>query len=226
MNASNPAARTTLEDIRKTAATELEALRGEGFKQDFVAATELPIRNVIALMTTFDTACRGVLAIQDLPREEARSRLVRMVSDTHHAIVDIVDGMRYGKQAAEIEMTLYRVPEDAKGADALLDFLRQTEVRGVLRQKAATEVAAVYRAAIDAGNHFIVRSIEGDPLQGLVPPEVVEDGRRRRADRDNPELSRRLHDIRRKQRALNRVVETARRMLGVPSAGEAAADAG
>ncbi len=226
MNASNPAARTTLEDIRKTAATELEALRGEGFKQDFVAATELPIRNVIALMTTFDTACRGVLAIQDLPREEARSRLVRMVSDTHHAIVDIVDGMRYGKQAAEIEMTLYRVPEDAKGADALLDFLRQTEVRAVLRQKAAIEVAAVYRAAIDAGNHFIVRSIEGDPLQGLVPPEVVEDGRRRRADRDNPELSRRLHDIRRKQRALNRVVETTRRMLGVPSAGEAAADAG
>ncbi len=225
MNASNPAARTTLDDVRRTAATELEALRNEGFKEDFLAATELPIRNVIALMTTFDAACRGVLATQDLPREEARSRLVRMASDTNRAIVGIVDGMRYGKQAAEIEMTLYRVPEDAKGADALLDFLRQTEVRGVLRQKAATEIAAVYRAAIDAGNHFIVRCIEGDPLQGLVPPEVVEDGRRRRADRDSPELARRLHEIRRKQRALRRVVASAHRMLGVSPNSEAAADA-
>jgi hypothetical protein len=217
MNASNPAPRTTIDDIRKTAAAELDALKSDGFQLDFIAAADLPIRNVIELMTKFDAACRSVLAIPDLPREEVRVRLTQIASETHQAIIRIVDGMRYGKQAAEIETILYRVPEEAKGGDALLDFLRQTEVRGVLRQKTAAEVAAIYREAIDAGNHFIVRCLESDPLRSLVPPEVVEDGRRRRAERDNPELSRRLHDIRRKQRALNGVVTAAGRMLDVPS---------
>lgn len=224
MNASSPAPRITLDDIRKAAAAELDALKGDGFQIDFIAAADQPIRNVIELMTKFDAECRSILAIPDLPGEEVRARLAQVASETHQGIIRIVENMRYGKQAAEIETTLYRVPEDAKGGDALLDFLRQTEVRGVLRQKTAVEVAAIYRAAIDAGNHFIIRCIESDPLRSLIPPEVVEDGRRRRADRDNPELSRRLHDIRRKQRALNGVVTAARRMLGVPAGGGIAAD--
>jgi hypothetical protein len=222
MNASAAPDRITLDDIRKTAAAELEALKGEGFKLDFIAATELPIRNVIVLMTKFDAACRSVVAIPDLPREEARTRLKRMASETHDAIIGIVDGMRYGKQAAEIETILYRVPEEAKGGDALLDFLKQAEVRGVLRQRTAAEIAATYREAIESGNHFVVRCIESDPLRTLVSPQVVEDGRRRRAERDNPDLSRRLNEIRRKQRALNGVVAAAGRMLGAPSDREAA----
>lgn len=49
----------------------------------------------------------------------------------------------------------------------------------------------------------------GDPSG----PEVIEEVQRLRADIANPELARRLHEIRNKQRALNSVVTAARRMM-------------
>jgi hypothetical protein len=210
--AESPAA-GSIDAVRRAAATALATLRTEGFQPDFIASVEQPMRDLLELMSRFAAARQSLLDASGKLTTETQPRLQQAVAQTTQQMADIIAAMRFGQQAAEIETTLYRPPAEVKGADATLDFLRLMEIRSVLRTKPQPEVEQIYRHAIDTENHLLVRAVETDPLRLLVRPEVIEEVQRLRADIANPELARRLHEIRNKQRALNSVVTAARRMM-------------
>jgi hypothetical protein len=213
MNAAtdSPAA-GTIDDVRRAAAAAVAALRNDGFQPDFIASVEQPIRDLLELMSRF-AASRQSLASGGEMTADAQARLQQAVVQTTQRMAEIIAAMRFGQQAAEIENTLYRPPVEIKGNEATLDFLRLMEVRSVLRTKPHEEVERLYHNAIDTENQLVIRAIETDPLKLLVKPEVIEEAQKRRADIANPDLARRLREIRHKQRALSTVVAAARRMM-------------
>jgi hypothetical protein len=192
--------------LSQAAASEIEAMRNEGVAAEIIAGIERPIQALIGLMTTFDRERAGLSSATASSDVEKQSRLSRLVTETHAKMVALVEGLRYDNRAAQLESELFKGADDAKTGDSLLDFLRQQEVRQILRARDAQFVVKAYASAIASGNGLVASAIENDPLGDLIPAEELRAVRQQRAEMANPILARKLADIRRAQSALRALV--------------------
>ncbi|MFO1435354.1 MAG: hypothetical protein U1F34_02900 [Gammaproteobacteria bacterium] len=204
---------TTIEDVRKAAVDALNKMRSAGLKQDFIATVEQPMREVVELSGKFSASRQKLAAMVELPKAELPGRIAHIAAQAQQGMREIVAAMRFSQQITELQNQLYRPPAESKGNDATLDFFKLLEVRTVLRGKPTAEVADIYQQSLESGNQLVVRAIESDPFRSLVSIELVEQHQQRRAELDNPELARKLSEIRHKQQALNDVVNAATRMM-------------
>ncbi len=167
------------------------------------------------LLKAFETGRNRILESKDPAQGDKSAQLSKLAGDTYNTMMTFVNGLRYRQQATALAAELYKMPGEARSTDTVLEFLKQQELRGLLRQKSAAEVEAIYHQAVEAGNAFMILAIEGDPLGSLISPAIVEDGRRRNAEKAHPVQSRKMNDILRAQRAFDTVISKAMLAMGL-----------
>jgi len=207
----------TIADVRQAAAQEIEAIKHDVSDKEFAAAIGPKMNAFTEFLKTYESGRNRILENKDPAQGDKSAQLGKLASDMHKTMTVFVDGLRYQQQAAALAVELYKMPGETKSApaDALLDFLKQQELRTLLRQKKAAEVEAIYHQAVETGNTFMVRAIEGDPMGSLISPAIVEDGRRRHAEKAFPAQSKKLNDILRAQRAFDTVISKAMLAMGL-----------
>ena len=212
-NAPNPA--ITVADVQLAATQEIEAMKREGIEKEFTVGVELKMKGFLEMMAAFDSKLKRMLEHRDPAQGDKTPEMSQLAVETYKTMSAYIDGLRFRQQGAAIGVELYKMPDEAKSTDAVLDFMKQQELRSLLRQKTAAEVEAFYRKALEAGNSFMVRAIEGDPLQSLISQAIVEDGRRRRAEKAFPAQSKKMNDILRAQRTFDTVLSKAMQVMGI-----------
>jgi hypothetical protein len=111
-----------------------------------------------------------------------------------------------------------RVPPPMPG-DATLNYLREREYRDILRGVDASIVTLKYQQACASGTDpFLERAVEncpsGFPL--ISDPRVIEAGREVRLERQTPEISKQLNDLRSMKACVIHLFETAKREVDTP----------
>jgi len=190
------------QELSQAATSELEKLRAQGVSAEIIAGVEKPMRTIVEMMTAYDQERLRVMSAPVSSDAERKIQLNRLNADTRAKMVAFVEGLRYDNRAAQLESDLFKGADDAKTGDSLLDFLKQQEIRQILRARDPKDVVKAYAAAIESGNGLIARAIESDPLGDLIPMDALRAVRQQRAESANPVLAKKLSDIRSAQSAM------------------------
>lgn len=190
------------QDLSRAATSEIEKMRAQGVSAEIITGVEKPMRSIVDMMTIYDQERLRVMSAPASSDTDKQTQLNRLIADTRGKMVAFVEGLRYDNRAAQLESELFKGADDAKGGDSLLDFLKQQEIRQILRARDPETVVKIYAAAIESGNGLIARAIESDPLGDLIPVAALRAVRQQRAELASPVLAKKLSDIRAAQSAM------------------------
>jgi hypothetical protein len=93
------------------------------------------------------------------------------------------------------EALVYAVPDAPKGANEVVQFLREDSIRRRLEPLSVAERMARYQVAVQRGDVETIRAIRLGPGEPLIPDDVRERIDRQRADVANAKGMRRLRSL-------------------------------
>lgn len=181
----NPHVNPHIEHLQKTVNPDLAT-----------GAEELLLQAQKAVLTAQQRA-GTISASEEFTTSGKRKQLAAVGAEASANFARIVEQAKgYTANIAQLESKLQFATPQRKPEEQMAYLLRQREIRDRLQGKDAVVLQNVYLEAIDQRKDELAEAMEEAP-QGftLLPVDIVAQGRRRRAELQNPEVAAKLRDL-------------------------------
>lgn len=174
----------------------LNSLASQNIDSDMVAGAQKLLARQESVVNDAVAKVKAIQASDALTAKgkfEQSQKIALDAKTTLEAAHREADG--YRQHIAQLEGQL-RVRPSSK-EDALVQYLRDREIRDYYRQKDPVVVQGTYQSAIAGGHDELAAALENAPPGAeLLKPDVKAQGLAARAERQNPEVAAKLKSLR------------------------------
>jgi hypothetical protein len=142
-----------------------------------------------SVVRNLDTKRLQIVRDPNLTTLGKRAALMKAAQSAHEAIRTMrANSTGYASHLQQIEESLSRDQAASRSTeDRIVSYLREREVRDLLRQMDAIEANRLYVQAAQDGNDLLCAAVEQDPLGRLVLRESIDANKRTRLLSRDPE---------------------------------------
>jgi len=171
------------------------------------------VAKVEQILNDFRTEATRLKASDEFSKTGVVKRIAEVAQHANDRLAKLEgEHQGYGEHIEQLQRAIK--PATTEG-DAVLQHLRERELRDQLRDTDQLELQVQYEQACregGSGSELLAAAIENSPLP-MLPPEVLEGGQQARALRQSPAEAAKLRDLRRVRDTLEQAIRAARSEL-------------
>jgi len=193
-------------------------LDNSNLNKEQIDSARKKLDQVNSIMESFRNEKNLILNSGDLTGKGKQTQIAQLSTNAGERLENVISPELKALDARIMELTEQTRPQ-SPSSDALLEHMRQTEIRNKLYKMDPLEVLAIYEdLAVSGLDDLTMRAIEGAPasFKLVSDPTVLESGMRARGERQSPDSAKTLTQLKQWRATLEGSLNSAKSELNLP----------